>query len=139
TICTNNYDNLNRLKQRQITPGAGVSNATTFEIYDYPGDYPVRERAINDAAAVRYTHDSLGRVLSEKLNNRTTNCAHDGVGNLLTRQSPGGRTLTYTYDAANLCTSLSLTATSDGDPLGQIAAYSYIGHRIESVAHRNTT
>jgi YD repeat-containing protein len=53
TVCINNYDNLNRLKQRQINPGPGVSNATTFEIYDYPGDYLIRERATNDATTVR--------------------------------------------------------------------------------------
>lgn len=139
TTYVNNYDNLSRLKQRTITPGPGVSNATTFELYDYPGDYPIRERAINDAGAVRYMYDSLGRVVTETLNNRTTTYSHDGVGNVLTLHSPGGRTLAYGHDAANLCTSLSLIVTGDGDSLGSIATYSYIGRRVESATHRNAT
>ncbi len=139
TVCINNYDNLNRLRQRQIIPGPGVSNATTFEIYDYPGEYRWPERAINNAAVVRYTFDSLAHRTSESLGNLVTSYTHDAVGNLLTLQSPSGRTLTYAHDVANLCTSVSLTATSDGDTLGTMATYNYIGRRTESVSHRNAT
>src|SRR5436190_1495539 len=79
TVCINNYDNNNRLRQRQIIPGPGVSNATTFEIYDYPGDYSWHERAINNASAVRFTYDSLGSLTSERLGSRITNYTHDAV------------------------------------------------------------
>ncbi len=139
TVCINTYDNLNRLTQRQVTAGAGVSTATTLEMYDYPGDYRVPIRAIDDAAVTRFTYDSLGRLTTERLSNRVTTYTYDGVGNLLTLQSPGGRVTTYSYDAANHCNGLSLTATSDGDALGQMAAYDYVGDRLEFVSHRNGT
>ena len=139
TVCINNYDNLNRLRQRQIIPGPGVSNATTFEIYDFPGEYSWPERAINNAAVARYTFDSLAHTTGERLGNQITSYTIDTVGNLLTLQSPGGRVLSYAHDSANLCTNINLTATSDGDTLGQMVAYNYVGRRVESAVHRNGT
>jgi YD repeat-containing protein len=139
STCFNGYDDLNRLGNRLIFPGAGVSNVTTLEVYDYPGDYFSVERAISNSGTVRYTYDSLGRVLSETLNNRTTTYTHDGAGNLLTLASPAGRVVAYSYDTANLCSSLALTSTSDGDSLGTMANYVHIGRRLESVTHRNGT
>ncbi len=139
TVCIYTYDGLNRITQRQINPGPGVSNSTTFEMYDYPGGYLAPLRAINDVAVTRFTYDSLGRLTSERLGNRTTTYSYDGQGNLLTLQSPGGRTTTYTYDTANHCSGLALTATGDGDSLGSIAVYEYVGDRLEIAGHRNGT
>jgi YD repeat-containing protein len=136
TVVANTFDNDNRLTQSQITPAAGVSSATTFENYTYDGVGRV-QRAVNDSATVRFNYDSLGRPTSEQVNGRTTFYTYDGVGNLITLQSPGGRVATYSYDAANLCSDLSLTATSDGDSLNEMAIFRYVGDRMEFVGHRN--
>lgn len=139
STCSNSYDNLNRLGNRFIFPGPGVSNITTFEIYDYPGDYMRAEQSTSNVGTVRLRVDSLGNIISEIYATRTTTSTYDAVGNLITLESPGGRVLTFAYDTANLCTSVALTATGDGDTLGTLATYNYIGYRPESVTHRNGT
>ena len=113
------YDGLNRLAAKTITPGAGVSSDTTYEDYQYDGLSRV-VRVEDDDSVVTASYDSLSNVTRETLNGQTTAHSHDGLGNKLSCTYPGGRAVSYTYDAAS-----RVKTISDGG--GAIASYDYIG------------
>ncbi len=93
--CT--YDLLNRLIDKDITPGPGVSADTLSEHYKYDGLSRLIHAADDDSLVTR-SYDSLSRVTSEELNGQTTTCCYDGVGNELLSTYPGGRVSFCTYD-----------------------------------------
>ncbi len=64
TAVVNEYDNLNRLIERTITPGVGVSHDTTFERYRYDGLSRV-VLAVDDDSTVSRKYDSLDHVIEE--------------------------------------------------------------------------
>ena len=138
TVVSCSYDLDNRLTAKSITPGAGVASTTTFEQYSYDG-IGRTVRAVNDSATNTFTYDSLDRRLTETQNGLTLTNTYDVMGNRLTTAYPGGRKLGYTYDAANLCRTVSLLATSDGDTLGLISSNSCVGGALERRDNRNGT
>ncbi len=92
------FDLLNRLVRREIEPGPGVSIDTTLELYAYDG----RSRLIrgeDDDSVVTRSYDSLSNLLRETQNGQTIDFTRDGEGNVLSMEYPGGRTITYGYDA----------------------------------------
>jgi RHS repeat-associated protein len=114
------YDLLDRLTRNDVTPGAGVANATTFETFAYDGLSRL-VRAEDDDSTVLRDHDSLSNLVRETLNGQTSRWAHDGVGNVLSMTYPGGREVTYSYDVLERH-KMILDATA-----GTIAEYEYIG------------
>lgn len=80
SVSTGTYDLLDRLTNKTITPGAGVSDDTTFEGYAYDGLSRL-VRAEDDDSVITFTYDSLSNVTGEILNGQTIACVYDGVGN----------------------------------------------------------
>ncbi|MFO0984277.1 MAG: RHS repeat-associated core domain-containing protein [Planctomycetota bacterium] len=130
TETTCRYDLLNRLIERDFSPGPGVSAATTFEYFDYDGLSRI-VRAQNDVALVVRWYDSLSHVIGETLNGKTTQCTFDGAGNRIRLVYPSGRTVSRFNDALNRATSII-------DGRGQIALYDYLGPgRVERLTYGN--
>ena len=116
---TSTYDLLNRITQKTINPGGGVSNDTTFEIFQYDGLSRL-VRAEDDDSVVTQSYDSRSMLVRETLNGETTLMSHDGVSNLLSTTYPGGRVVDFTYDTLERKDMIS-------DAGGLITDYEYIG------------
>ncbi len=138
TVTTYNYDLNNRLLQKTIMPAVGVATTTSLETFVYDGLGRVTQ-ANNNASTTSFTYDSLGRTLTETQDGRTVTSTYDAAGNRLSVAYPGGRTLGYAYDAANLPTTVSLLASSDGEAPGVLSTNHYIGGQLERVDNRNNT
>lgn len=138
TVTTFNYDLNNRLLQKSIVPAVGVATTTSLETFAYDGLGRVTQ-ANNNASTNSFTYDSLGRTLTETQNGLTVTSTYDAAGNRLTVAYPGGRTIGYAYDAANLPTTVSLLASSDGETPGVLSTNHYIGGQLERVDNRNNT
>jgi YD repeat-containing protein len=105
TMIVHTYDLNDRCISNNVTPGSGVSSATTSEQFAYDGCSRLVS-AINDASVCTFTYDSLGRCtrgVSGGLGALTT---YDSVGNRLSLTYPGGRVLTYAYDSQDRCTNI---------------------------------
>jgi len=92
TIIVSSFDSLDGVIGRTITPGPGVSNATTFERFAYDGLSRL-VRAENDHSVLTRTYDSLSDVASETVNGLTMSFGYDGESNSLVDIYPGGRTI----------------------------------------------
>ena len=125
TVVDSTFDLFDRLVSVKVTPGAGVSNDTTFERYDYDG-LSRMILAEDDDSRVTRVYDSLWNVSREVLNGETTETVHDALGNALRRVYPGGRTLAMRYDEIERKKSVA-------DGSGTIVEYNYVGPaRVES-------
>lgn len=123
-VVTNTYDELNRLTNRSIAVGAGVSNETTFEIYQYDGVGRLRRAEDNDAVVTR-DYDSMSNVRRETLNGENVDSSYDGVGNQNFCTYPGGRSFSRGYDELERVDEMY-------EGFSIIAAYAYIGpQRVE--------
>ncbi len=138
TVVAASYDAGNRLTGKSITPAAGVATTTTAETYAYNGLDRLTQ-ASNNSSSSGFTYDSLGDTLSETQDGLTTTSSYDALGRRLSIAYPGGRTLAYTYDAANLCSSVTLAADASGDTLGLLATHHFIGGLPERRDNRNHT
>ncbi|MCL8012861.1 hypothetical protein M1L21_17095 [Streptomyces sp. AS02] len=87
------YDTLGQLIERRNHDGTNTSLT-----YD---DRGCLIRIANHAGAVEYTHDALGRVLSETVDGRTTTYTYDLLGRRTSRTTPTGIVSNWTYDANN--------------------------------------
>ncbi len=136
TSFTGVYDGLDRLISRSIAPGAGVSNETTFEAYEYDGMSRV-VRAEDDDSVVQRHYDSLGNVIEESLAidggpPLLTTGVYDGVGNRTQCTYPGGRVITTTFDSLHRIDTVA-------DLGGTLADYDFFGPwRVESLAFGNS-
>ncbi len=119
TVVVSDYDGLDGLLDRTITPGAGVASDTTFETYEYDGLSRLI-RATNDRTVVTRTYDSLSNVTQETANGLSVSWVHDSEGNETQTNYPGGRNVQATYDG--LDRKLSVT-----DQAGTVASYAYVG------------
>ncbi len=122
TSVSTEHDLLNRPISKTITPGAGVSNDTTSESYQYDGLSRLVRAEDNDSVVTR-VYDSLSRVTSETLNSATTVTTYDNAGNPTQSAYPSGRTVSRTFDVLNRVVSIS------DNKMGAIATYDYIGRR----------
>ena len=90
-------DLVNRLVRAEITPGPGVSDDTTVEVYRYDGLSRL-VHAEDDDSVVTRTFDSLGNVVDETLTidaggfqtSGTRTATHDGMRNRQSIVYPGG-------------------------------------------------
>lgn len=122
------FDALGRLIRKEVTPGPGVSDDTTFEEYRYDG----RSRLIrgeDDDSVVELAYDSAGRVLRDVQNGRVVGATYDAGGNTVSILYPSGRVVRQTFDSLE-----RLQTVSDED--GEIASYAYVGP--SRVARRDT-
>ncbi|MBK8269902.1 MAG: RHS repeat protein [Planctomycetes bacterium] len=131
---TQTYDNNDRLVRRDVIPGPGVSDDTTFEVYKYDGLSRLTWAEDDDTLVTRQ-YDSLSRVTRETQNlfdgcDRTWPTAvvtsdYDGVGNMLTLGYPSGRVITTTYDELERKKTI-VDTTNPGQP-EPIATYWFVG------------
>jgi len=124
TLVTSVVDDLGRVTLKQIAPGPGVSDDTTFESFAYDGQSRL-VRAQDDDSLVERAYDSLSNLWRETQDGAAITYAHDGRGNVLAAVYPGGRALAYSHDALGRRKTI-------GDGLGPIASYDYVGpKRVE--------
>lgn len=95
------YDTLGQLVERRNHDGT-----TTTLTYD---DRGCLTRIANQGGAVEYTHDAVGRVLSETVDGRTTTYTYDLLGRRTSRTTPTGIVSHWTYDANNQLTGVHNT------------------------------
>ncbi|MEQ8764286.1 MAG: RHS repeat-associated core domain-containing protein [Planctomycetota bacterium] len=132
SVVASTYDLLDRVTAKVITPGSGVSNDTTFEVFKYDGLSRLVSAQDDDSLVTR-GHDSLSQITSENLNGQVTSCVYDGVGNGVTCVYPSGRTITCLFDALERKQTIF-----DGG--GLIASYDYVGpERVERREYGNGT
>jgi len=98
TLIRQDFDLLNRLVRREIEPGSGVSADTTLVLFAYDGLSRI-VRGEDDDSVVTRSYDSLSGILRETQNGQAIDYTRDGEGNVLSMKYPGGRTITYSYDA----------------------------------------
>jgi RHS repeat-associated protein len=133
SIVTNLWDLNNRLSRRDVRPGPGVIQSTTFETVAYDG-LGRQVSASNDASLVLRQYDSLSDLTQESQNGATMVCAYDGVGNRLRCAYPGGRVITNAFDPLER---KILVADAQG---GSIAGYAYVGPaRVTQRSYGNGT
>ncbi len=126
------YDRLNRIVRRDITPGAGVSRATTFEAFVYDG-FSRLGVFQNDHSTVKRRFNSRGQIIQENLNGVVSSAVFDGMNNMLRCSYPNDLTTNMSYDRVNRLTRVD-------DALGLIANPSYLGRvRMESCEYGNGT
>ena len=132
SVSTCTYDLLDRLTNKAVVPGPGVSSDTTFEIGRYDGLSRMTRAEDNDSV-VTFSYDSLSSTTAETLNGRTTSSVYDGVGNKRQCTYPGGRVITCTFDELDRKKTIS-------DTLGTVATYDYVGpRRVERREYGNGT
>jgi len=123
TVVQSPFDRNDRLTGRTITPGAGVSNDTVSETYQYDGVGRVVSAQDNDSL-VTFAYDSMSNVFQEVQNGESVISNWDGWNNQLSCEYPGGRVVTTTYDELNRKDTIAAPTT--------IARYDYIGpDRVE--------
>ncbi|MBV9100301.1 MAG: VCBS repeat-containing protein [Candidatus Dormibacteraeota bacterium] len=119
---TYDFDNANELT---VTHRADAGHTTVKT--DYTADGAIQDQIDGNGNTIQsYTYNSLGQQVTVTVDpgssphiNQVTTYAYDGVGNVLSKQDPGGscsgtisHCTTYSYDAAN---QLSGITYSDGD------------------------
>lgn len=129
---TSQYDANERLVRREVRPGPGVADSTTFENYAYDGLSRL-VRGENDQSLIRRAYDSQANLVHEEQNGRVARATFDGVGNLLTCQYPSGRIITNEYDALKRKRAIR-------DAEGLIAEWWFVGpSRVARRDYRNGT
>lgn len=140
SVVTSAFDSNDRRIGASIAVGAGVANDTTFENYRYDGLSRLVYAEDDDSLMIR-GFDSLSRITRETQNvgpvgtvtTGTVQSSFDGLGNVLARAYPGGRTILRAYDE------LERTAViADGG--GSIASFEFIGPgRVARRSYANNT
>jgi RHS repeat-associated protein len=130
------YDTLNRVTRKTVTPGTGVAADTTFEAFQYDGTSRL-VRAQSDGVEVLLSYDSLGHMIVDSINGRSTRMTYDGAGNLRRVAYPGGRVLGLTYDELERLKTISDESSASAR---LVAAYDYSGpNRVEQRQSGNST
>jgi YD repeat-containing protein len=132
SVITNSYDLNDRLVARDIVANeaAGVSTATTFEVFTYDGCDRLSAHRDDDCDGDS-AYDSLGHCVSESLNGLATTSTYDALGNRLSLTYPGGRVLAYAYDASGCGTNITEASRS-------LASFLYDGvDRLARVTYGN--
>lgn len=123
TTVTNYYDLRQRIVHRDIAC-RNVLATTTFETFAYDGcDRLVL--ASNDASSLSFRHDSLDDCIGSAQDGLAQSATYDTEGNRLSLVYPGGRVVTYAYDALNQVTNVGTFANGVAHP--QLARFAYAG------------
>jgi YD repeat-containing protein len=122
------FDTLGRVTRKDVTPGPGVSDDTTFEKYQHDGLSRL-VRAEDEDSVVELAYDSAGRVVRDVQNGQVVASTYDAAGNQTSITYPSGRLIQQTFDALE-----RLASVADAD--GVIASYAYVGPG--RVARRDT-
>jgi YD repeat-containing protein len=141
TLTVRGYDKLHRLVRVRVTPADGVSRDTTFEDFAYDGLGRL-VRAADDDSLVTFEYDQLSRLTRETLNGKATAYTHDLAGNVTSVTSPGGRRVTYTYDAIHRVSTMAAGAFGGPSAAAAVSSlrWSYAGRgRIVRVDRGNHT
>lgn len=132
SVISNSYDLNERCIHRDIAArtDAGVAATTTFETFAYDGCSRLTGHHDDDCDGY-LAYDSLGDCTRETLNYLATSSTYDALGNRLSLASLGGRTLGYSYDTFNRCS----TITDSGKAL---VTYAYDGpDRVSRINYDN--
>lgn len=143
---TQTFDDNDRLIRRDVVPGPGVSDDTTFEVYRYDGMSRLTWAEDDDTLVTR-RHDSLSRVTRETQDlydhpaqtwpTAVVTCVYDAVGNEISLTYPSGRVITTAYDALERTQRIS--DSTEGAP-ELIADSWYVGpHRLSRTVNGNGT
>lgn len=128
TVITHTYDANDRCISNHITPGAGVASTPLNETFAYDGSSRL-VAAVNDAASCAFSYDSLDNCVSETRDGLVTASIYDALGHRLSLTYPGGRILTYAYNALDRCTNILESSASlvsfDYDSPDRLAKISY--------------
>lgn len=126
TVVLSTHDANNRETGRNVALlGPGVSNDTTFEIYDWDGLGRLVRARDNDSDAIR-SWDSTSALFLETQNGQPVVLTYDAYGNERSCTYPSGRTIDRTYDTVERLSSISEAGQT-------LASYAYVGpRRVES-------
>jgi YD repeat-containing protein len=140
TVVSFTYDLNDRCVRKDIVPGGGVAGTTTFEAFSYDGCSRCFA-ASNDISGILFAYDSLGNCVRSTQDGLTTASSFDGVGNCLSMNYPGGRVVSYTYDALHQSATIQ-TPLASGAPPALLSSFQYDGHgrlgRITRANNANT-
>ncbi|MFA5794301.1 MAG: SDR family NAD(P)-dependent oxidoreductase [Candidatus Brocadiia bacterium] len=133
------FDELNRMTNRNISPGLGVSSDTTSENFVYDALSRIT-CASNNASTIGRSYDSLSNLLTESqysmgVNNKTVTSGYDAKGiNRLSLGYPSlSRSVGFTPDNLDRIQGLSFNSQT-------IANYTYTGPgRVKERAYGNNT
>ncbi|MBI5558770.1 MAG: RHS repeat protein, partial [Deltaproteobacteria bacterium] len=97
----------------------------TVSLAQYNGFGKPEQITDENGVVTTYTFDGSGKLTGKTTLGRTTSLGYDATGNLTSVTLPGGRSISYTYTAADLLASIS-------DNLGNSIAFAYDseGNRI---------
>lgn len=123
-VISNRFDLLDRLTERDITPGPGVAATTTFERYAYDGLSQL-VAATNDASYSEFAHDSLGHRTHVVTDGWQMLGAYDATDNRLTLTYPSGLVVSNSYDALNQL--MTVSSIAGGLPPVLRATFEYEG------------
>lgn len=135
TTVTNIYDLCDRLVHRDIAARGAAVASTTFETFAYDGcDRLVL--ANNNISQLTFSYDSFGDGTGSSQDGLAQSATYDSEGNPLSLTYPGGRVVTYAYDALDQVTNVSTTANGVAHP--QLARFAYAGPgRLAGIACDN--
>ncbi|MFH1232191.1 MAG: RHS repeat-associated core domain-containing protein, partial [Planctomycetota bacterium] len=106
------YDNLNKLTQKGLSPKGTVPESSVSYSYDISS----RLTNVTDTSgAISYVYDALNRVTSVNNSGKAVAYEYDFVGNRTKLTYPDNSYITYEYDQLNRLTSI----TQDAQPLAQ--------------------
>ncbi|MFO0818661.1 MAG: RHS repeat-associated core domain-containing protein [Pirellulales bacterium] len=122
-IVAYSYDSLGRLGRQDHGNGS-------FTLYSYDAVGRILSQVTRNAsdsilASETYTYDAMGRRMSMTTLDGTTLCRYDAIGQLISVELPGGRTIEYQYDAAGNRISVSdagQETLAETNPLHQYTA-----------------
>jgi YD repeat-containing protein len=139
TTITNTYDLRNNIIHRDVAArNILVADSTTSERFAYDGlGRPVI--AANDVSTNMFTYDALGRLMTENQDGWLLSHTYDNVGNRLSIAYPSGRKIVYSYDAANLCSSIGEQTVNSADGSIQTSLLSsnfYVGNLQEKITRK---
>jgi len=132
TVATSVFDGRDRLASTSLQPGPGVSPQTTFELFVRDGLGRVTT-GVDDDSVLTIRYDSASNVVLDDVNGAAAAAVHDGVGNMVHLDYPGGRAVDFLPDKIG-----NVQATLEGGSF--IGFYQYLGtDRIERRYQGNLT
>jgi len=105
-VVANSYDNLDRLTERNITPWVWVIWVTR-ETYSYDELWRLIWANDSNNSELKFSYDSLNRLLSETNSNSEIKYSYDELWNLTNTTYPSNRNISRNYDVLNRLTTIA--------------------------------